>query len=131
MVTTLSPKMAPEWGGGTGSSGPGPGPSRWRWGSSLWVRGVFLLLGGIRASATSIPVSLGSSPPCRHHVPSDTEVGRRRGGSGPCEGNVGSSGIESSVVIGTRCTGGESETGPETELRGLGPAINSLSAPAK
>ncbi|XP_074186614.1 leishmanolysin-like peptidase isoform X2 [Rhinolophus sinicus] len=74
MVTTLSPKMAPEWGGGTGSSGPGPGTSRWRWSGSLWVRGVFLLLGGLRASATSIPVSLGSSPPCRHHVPSDTEV---------------------------------------------------------
>lgn len=40
----------------------------------MWVRSVLLLLGGLRASATSTPVSLGSSPPCRHHVPSDTEV---------------------------------------------------------
>nr|KAF6474673.1 leishmanolysin like peptidase [Rousettus aegyptiacus] len=74
MVTTLGIKMAPEWGGGTGSLGLGPRPSRWHWSCSLWVRGVLLLLGGFRASATSIPVSLGSSPPCRHHVPSDTEV---------------------------------------------------------
>lgn len=88
MVTTLGIKMAPEWGGRTGSLGLGPRPSRWHWSCSLWVRGVLLLLGGFRASATSIPVSLGSSPPCRHHVPSDTEVGRRRGESGPCEGKV-------------------------------------------
>ncbi|XP_032120165.1 leishmanolysin-like peptidase [Sapajus apella] len=74
MVTTLGRKMAAEWGGGAGYSGSGPGRSRWRWSGSLWVRSVFLLLGGLRASATSTPVSLGSSPPCRHHVPSDTEV---------------------------------------------------------
>ncbi|XP_074262234.1 leishmanolysin-like peptidase isoform X2 [Saimiri boliviensis] len=74
MVTTLGPKMAVEWGGGAGYSGSGPGRSRWRWSGSLWVRSVFLLLGGLRASATSTPVSLGSSPPCRHHVPSDAEV---------------------------------------------------------
>ncbi|XP_036889572.1 leishmanolysin-like peptidase isoform X2 [Sturnira hondurensis] len=74
MVTTLSPNMAPEWGGGVSSSGSGPGSSRWGWSSPLWVQGVLLLLGALRASATSIPVSLGSSPPCRHHVPSDTEV---------------------------------------------------------
>nr|XP_028699342.1 leishmanolysin-like peptidase isoform X1 [Macaca mulatta] len=74
MVTTLGPKMAAEWGGGAGYSGSGPGRSRWRWSGSMWVRSVLLLLGGLRASATSTPVSLGSSPPCRHHVPSDTEV---------------------------------------------------------
>ncbi|EHH61940.1 hypothetical protein EGM_20080 [Macaca fascicularis] len=74
MVTTLGPKMAAEWGGGEGYSGSGPGRSRWRWSGSMWVRSVLLLLGGLRASATSTPVSLGSSPPCRHHVPSDTEV---------------------------------------------------------
>ncbi|XP_054103217.2 leishmanolysin-like peptidase isoform X3 [Callithrix jacchus] len=66
--------MAAEWGGGAGYWGTGPGRSRWRWSGSLWVRSVLLLLGGLRASATSTPVSLGSSPPCRHHVPSDTEV---------------------------------------------------------
>lgn len=77
MVTTLGPKMAAEWGGGAGYSGSGPGRSRWRWSGSMWVRSVLLLLGGLRASATSTPVSLGSSPPCRHHVPSDTEVGRQ------------------------------------------------------
>uniref|UniRef100_A0A2K5K328 Leishmanolysin-like peptidase n=1 Tax=Colobus angolensis palliatus TaxID=336983 RepID=A0A2K5K328_COLAP len=74
MVTTLGPKMAAEWGGGAGCSGSGPGRSRWRWSGSMWVRSVLLLLGGLRASATSTPVSLGSSPPCRHHVPSDTEL---------------------------------------------------------
>ncbi|KAF6119500.1 leishmanolysin like peptidase [Phyllostomus discolor] len=74
MVTTLSPKMAPEWGGGTSSSGSGPGSSYWHWSGPLWVRGVLLLLGALLASATSIPVSLDRSPPCRHHVPSDTEV---------------------------------------------------------
>ncbi|XP_012332058.1 leishmanolysin-like peptidase isoform X3 [Aotus nancymaae] len=73
MVTTLGPKMAAEWGGEAGYSGSGPGRCRWRWSGSLWVRSVLLLLGGLRASATSTPVS-GSSPPCRHHVPSDTEV---------------------------------------------------------
>ncbi|XP_077623767.1 leishmanolysin-like peptidase isoform X1 [Crocuta crocuta] len=73
MVTTLGPKMAAEWGGGTGSPDSGPCPSQWRWSSSLWVRSV-LLLGGLWASAISIPVSLDSSPPCRHHVPSETEV---------------------------------------------------------
>ncbi|XP_070262512.1 leishmanolysin-like peptidase isoform X1 [Myotis yumanensis] len=73
MVTTLSPKMAPEWGRG-GPSGSGPGPSRWLWSGSLWVRGILLLLGGLRTCATSIPVSLSSALPCRHHVPSDTEV---------------------------------------------------------
>ncbi|XP_076974178.1 leishmanolysin-like peptidase isoform X2 [Tamandua tetradactyla] len=74
MVTTLSSKMAAEWGGGTGCPASGPGPSGWRWRGSLWVRGVLLLLGGLRASATPLPVSWSSSPPCRHHVPSDTEV---------------------------------------------------------
>ncbi|KAK1343984.1 hypothetical protein QTO34_014542, partial [Cnephaeus nilssonii] len=63
METTLSPKMAPERGRGTGSSGSSPGPSRWLWSGSLWVRGILLLLGGLRASATSIPVSLSSSFP--------------------------------------------------------------------
>uniref|UniRef100_A0A8D2BEE7 Leishmanolysin-like peptidase n=1 Tax=Sciurus vulgaris TaxID=55149 RepID=A0A8D2BEE7_SCIVU len=71
MVTTLG-KMAAEWGGGGCCSGSGPGPSRWS--ASLWVRGVLLLLGGLPASTTSVPVSVGTSPPCRHHVPSDTEV---------------------------------------------------------
>ncbi|KAM5336758.1 leishmanolysin-like peptidase isoform 2-T2 [Glossophaga mutica] len=66
--------MAPEWGGGMGSSGSGPGSSHWHWSGPIWARGVLLLLGALRASATSIPVSLDSSPPCRHHVPSDTEV---------------------------------------------------------
>ncbi|MBZ3874836.1 Leishmanolysin-like peptidase [Sciurus carolinensis] len=66
--------MAAEWGGGGYCSGSGPGPSRWSWSASLWVRGVLLLLGGLPASTTSVPVSVGTSPPCRHHVPSDTEV---------------------------------------------------------
>ncbi|XP_037693307.1 leishmanolysin-like peptidase isoform X1 [Choloepus didactylus] len=74
MVTTLGSKMAAEWGEGAGYPCSGPGPSGWRWSGSLWVRGVLLLLGGLRASATPFPVSLGSSPPCRHHVPSDAEV---------------------------------------------------------
>ncbi|KAG8524450.1 Leishmanolysin-like peptidase [Galemys pyrenaicus] len=74
MVTTLRPKMAAQWGGGgTGSSGSGLTPSRWLWSGSLWARGILLLLGGLRASSTSIPVSLDSSP-CRHHVPYGTEV---------------------------------------------------------
>ncbi|XP_004675196.1 PREDICTED: leishmanolysin-like peptidase isoform X1 [Condylura cristata] len=73
MVTTLGPKMAAEWGGGTGSSGSGLSPSRWLWSVSFWVRGVLLLLGELRTSSTSIQVSLDSSP-CRHHVPYDTEV---------------------------------------------------------
>ena len=79
IVTTLGLKMAAETGGRASSSASGRSPSRWYWSGSLWVRGVLLLLGGLRASATSIPVSLGSSPPCRHHVPSESEVGRRRG----------------------------------------------------
>ncbi|XP_033711609.2 leishmanolysin-like peptidase isoform X4 [Tursiops truncatus] len=66
--------MAAETGGRAGSSASGRGPSRWHWSGSLWVRGVLLLLGGLWASATSIPVSLGSSSPCRHHVPSESEV---------------------------------------------------------
>ncbi|XP_027442620.1 leishmanolysin-like peptidase isoform X5 [Callorhinus ursinus] len=66
--------MAAEWNGVAGSTGSGPGPSQRRWSRSLWVRGVLLLLGGLWASSTSIPVSLDSSPPCRHHVPSETEV---------------------------------------------------------
>uniref|UniRef100_A0A8C7B0D8 Leishmanolysin-like peptidase n=1 Tax=Neovison vison TaxID=452646 RepID=A0A8C7B0D8_NEOVI len=74
MVTTLGRKMAAEWNGVAGFSGSGPGPSQWRWSRSLWVQGVLLLLGGLWASSTSIPVSLDSSPPCRHHVPSETEV---------------------------------------------------------
>ncbi|XP_033259744.1 leishmanolysin-like peptidase isoform X4 [Orcinus orca] len=74
MVTTLGLKMAAETGGRAGSSASGRGPSRWHWSGSLWVRGVLLLLGGLWASATSIPVSLGSSSPCRHHVPSESEV---------------------------------------------------------
>ncbi|XP_004373772.1 leishmanolysin-like peptidase [Trichechus manatus latirostris] len=74
MVTTLGPKMAAEWGGGAGYPGSGPGPSGWRWSGSLWVRGVLLLLGGLRASTTSFPVFLGSSLPCRHHVAADSEV---------------------------------------------------------
>ncbi|XP_029069423.1 leishmanolysin-like peptidase [Monodon monoceros] len=74
MVTMLGLKMAAETGGRAGSSTSGRGPSRWHWSGSLWVRGVLLLLGGLWASATSIPVSLGSSPPCRHHVPSESEV---------------------------------------------------------
>ncbi|XP_026962977.1 leishmanolysin-like peptidase isoform X4 [Sagmatias obliquidens] len=74
MVTTLGLKMAAETGGRAGSSASGRGPSRWHWSGSLWVRGVLLLLGGLWASATSIPVSLGNSSPCRHHVPSESEV---------------------------------------------------------
>ncbi|XP_012495126.1 PREDICTED: leishmanolysin-like peptidase [Propithecus coquereli] len=74
MVTTLGPKMAAEWGGGAGHLGSGPGRSRWRWSSSFWVQAFLLLLEGLRGSAESVPVSLGSSPPCRHHVHSDTEV---------------------------------------------------------
>ncbi|XP_067594719.1 leishmanolysin-like peptidase isoform X2 [Pseudorca crassidens] len=74
MVTTLGLKMAAETGGRAGSAASGRGPSRWHWSGSLWVRGVLLLLGGLWASATSIPVSLGSSSPCRHHVPSESEV---------------------------------------------------------
>ncbi|KAM9583117.1 leishmanolysin-like peptidase isoform 2-T2 [Trichechus inunguis] len=74
MVTTLGPKMAAEWGGGAGYPGSGPGSSGWRWSGSLWVRGVLLLLGGLRASTTSFPVFLGSSLPCRHHVAADSEV---------------------------------------------------------
>ncbi|XP_010832601.1 PREDICTED: leishmanolysin-like peptidase isoform X5 [Bison bison bison] len=66
--------MAAESGRRAGSSDSGLGPSRWHWSGPLWVRGVLLLLGGLRASTTSIPVSLRSSPPCRHHVPSDSEV---------------------------------------------------------
>ncbi|KAM9224312.1 leishmanolysin-like peptidase isoform 2-T2 [Dugong dugon] len=66
--------MATEWGGGAGYPGSGPGPSGWRWSGSLWVRGVLLLLGGLRASTTSFPVFLGSSLPCRHHVAADSEV---------------------------------------------------------
>uniref|UniRef100_I3NH63 Leishmanolysin-like peptidase n=2 Tax=Ictidomys tridecemlineatus TaxID=43179 RepID=I3NH63_ICTTR len=66
--------MAAEWGGRVCYSGSGPAPSRWRWSASLCVRGVLLLLGGLPASTTSIPISVGTSPPCRHHVPSDTEV---------------------------------------------------------
>ncbi|KAF4020833.1 hypothetical protein G4228_012752 [Cervus hanglu yarkandensis] len=74
MVTTLGLKMAAESGRRAGSSDSGLGLSRWRWSGPLWFRGVLLLLGGLRASTTSIPVSLRSSPPCRHHVPSDSEV---------------------------------------------------------
>uniref|UniRef100_A0A7N5KQE7 Leishmanolysin-like peptidase n=1 Tax=Ailuropoda melanoleuca TaxID=9646 RepID=A0A7N5KQE7_AILME len=74
MVTTLGPKMATEWDGVAGSYGSGLAPSRWLWSRSLWVRGVLLLLASLWASSASIPVSLDSSPPCRHHVPSETEV---------------------------------------------------------
>ncbi|XP_045396042.1 leishmanolysin-like peptidase isoform X2 [Lemur catta] len=74
MVTTLGLKMAAEWGGGAGHLGSGPRRSRWRWSFSFWVQGILLLLEGLRASAECVPVSLGSSPPCRHHVHSDTEV---------------------------------------------------------
>lgn len=73
------PKMAAAGSGGAG--GPGPGP-RGRWGGCLWVRGVLLVLGGLRAGAAAAPVSLSTSPPCRHHVPSDTEVGRSRARAG-------------------------------------------------
>uniref|UniRef100_A0A8C8YYK0 Leishmanolysin-like peptidase n=1 Tax=Prolemur simus TaxID=1328070 RepID=A0A8C8YYK0_PROSS len=74
MVTTLGLKMAAVWGGGAGHLGSGPRRSRWRWSSSFWVQGILLLLEGLRASAECVPVSLASSPPCRHHVHSDTEV---------------------------------------------------------
>ncbi|XP_069328822.1 leishmanolysin-like peptidase isoform X2 [Eulemur rufifrons] len=74
MVTTLGLKMAVEWGGGAGHLGSGPSQSRWRWSSYFWVQGILLLLEGLRASAEYVPVSLGSSPHCRHHVHSDTEV---------------------------------------------------------
>ncbi|XP_045143491.1 leishmanolysin-like peptidase isoform X2 [Echinops telfairi] len=74
MATTLSPKMAAEGGGGAGCPGSGPGPSRWHWSGSLWAQGILFLLGWLRASATYFPVSLSSAPPCRHHVPSDSEV---------------------------------------------------------
>lgn len=66
------PKMAAAGVGAAG--GPGAGP-RGRWGGCLWVRGVLLVLGGLPAGAAAAPISLSTSPPCRHHVPSDTEVG--------------------------------------------------------
>ncbi|XP_023446727.1 leishmanolysin-like peptidase isoform X2 [Dasypus novemcinctus] len=66
--------MAAERGGGAGYPGSGQAPSRRRWSGSLWIRGVLLILGGLGASATSFAFSLGTSRPCRHHVPSDTEV---------------------------------------------------------
>lgn len=66
------PKMAAAGSGGAG--GPVPGP-RGRWGGCLWVRGVLLVLGGLPAGAAAAPVSLGTSPLCRHRVLSDTEVG--------------------------------------------------------
>ncbi|XP_062065235.1 leishmanolysin-like peptidase [Lepus europaeus] len=74
MVTTPGPKMAAGCRGAAGDACPGPGRSRWRRSGPLWVRGVLLLLGGLPTSVTALPVSLGSAPPCRHHVPSDTEV---------------------------------------------------------
>ncbi|KAH0504409.1 Leishmanolysin-like peptidase [Microtus ochrogaster] len=64
-------KMAAAGAGGAGGLGAGP---RGRWGGCLWVRGVLLVLGGLPAGAAAAPVSLSTSPPCRHHVPSDTEV---------------------------------------------------------
>lgn len=79
-------KMAAAASGGAG--GPGPGP-RGRWGGCLWVRGVLLVLGGLPAGAAAAPVSLGTSPLCRHHVLSDTEVGRSGGASGLGEGVAG------------------------------------------
>nr|XP_020038900.1 leishmanolysin-like peptidase isoform X2 [Castor canadensis] len=66
--------MAADWGGGFCNSASGPGPTRWSWSGSLWVQGILLLLGGLPASAASVSVALSSSPPCRHHVPSDSEV---------------------------------------------------------
>ncbi|XP_069886102.1 leishmanolysin-like peptidase [Dipodomys merriami] len=66
--------MAAGWGGWAHYPGAGPVPSRWRWYGSLWVRGVLLLLGGFPASAASVPVALSTSPPCRHHVPTESEV---------------------------------------------------------
>ncbi|XP_038201931.1 leishmanolysin-like peptidase isoform X1 [Arvicola amphibius] len=64
-------KMAAAGAGGAGGLGAGP---RGRWGGCLWVRGVLLVLGGLPAGAAAAPVFLSTSPPCRHHVPSDTEV---------------------------------------------------------
>ncbi|XP_036060050.1 leishmanolysin-like peptidase isoform X2 [Onychomys torridus] len=76
------PKMAAAGAGGAG--GPGAGP-RGRWAGCLWVRGVLLVLGGLPAGAAAAPVSLSTSPPCRHHVPSDTEQCRVcREGKWPC-----------------------------------------------
>ncbi|XP_053420475.1 leishmanolysin-like peptidase isoform X1 [Nycticebus coucang] len=66
--------MAAEWGGRESFLGSGPGLSWWSWSSSFWVQTILFLLGGLQTSAASVPVSLGSSPPCRHHVPSETEV---------------------------------------------------------
>uniref|UniRef100_A0A8C5L029 Leishmanolysin-like peptidase n=1 Tax=Jaculus jaculus TaxID=51337 RepID=A0A8C5L029_JACJA len=68
--------MAAEGAGEADYSATGPSRRRWRWRwhGSLWVRGVLLVLGGLPAGATAVPVSLGGSPPCRHHVPSDGEV---------------------------------------------------------
>ncbi|XP_060028213.1 leishmanolysin-like peptidase isoform X1 [Erinaceus europaeus] len=63
--------MSAEWRGGPSDSDAGPG--RWHRSGSLWVRGVLLLLGGLRAGSTPVPVSLGG-PLCRHHVPVDAEV---------------------------------------------------------
>ncbi|XP_057594752.1 leishmanolysin-like peptidase isoform X2 [Hippopotamus amphibius kiboko] len=57
-----------------GASALGRGLSPWHPSGPLWVGGVLLVLGGLRASAASVPVSFSSSPPCRHHVPSDAEV---------------------------------------------------------
>lgn len=81
-------KMAAAGVGGAGGRGAGP---RGRWGSCLWVRGVLLMLGGLPAGAAAAPVSLSTSPPCRHHVPSDTEVGRsgaRAGRARACWGST-------------------------------------------
>ncbi|XP_055983693.1 leishmanolysin-like peptidase isoform X2 [Sorex fumeus] len=55
------------------AAGAAEGAGCWLRRGSLWVRGVLLLLGGLRAAAP-VPVSLSSSPPCRHHVPTGSEV---------------------------------------------------------
>jgi hypothetical protein len=114
------PKMAADWGGGFCNSASGPGPTRWSWSGSLWVQGILLLLGGLPASAASVSVALSSSPPCRHHVPSDSEVLPRRGGSRPCEGKV---------ICRVSC--GSMERGTDRTFPGLGPAVSPCTHPTE
>lgn len=113
MVTTLGLNMAAELGRKSRLLSSGLGPSRWHWavlcGSEAFC---FFLEIGLRLaphlflSPCAVLLHAGTMCPL-------TLVGRRRG---PCESKViwGGNGREDSV--GTGCTGGESEIGPETEL---------------
>lgn len=98
-------KMAAAGAGGAGGLGAGP---RGRWGGCLWVRGVLLVLGGLPAGAAAAPVSLSTSPPCRHHVPSDTEVGRSGARAGRARACWGSTEGVASGAVDCRCSAGGS-----------------------